>query len=94
MKKGVYSIFDNKACVFNSPFTAHTDAEAERTLSDGIKNMDSVLGHNPQDFALFRIGDFDCISGQLSGLPSPIHIAHGSQFLPRTSVISKVAEVD
>lgn len=83
MIKGVYCVFDNKANVYNSPFVAHSDAEAERSFADGIKDPQTAISRNPSDYALCRIGSFNCVSGQLLDCTMPVHIANGSQFASR-----------
>lgn len=59
MKLCVYSIFDVKAGVFNTPFFQVNDQVAKRAFSDLVNDPQSMLFKHPEDFTLWRLGEFD-----------------------------------
>lgn len=67
MKLELYSVWDRKSCVFNSPVGWHNAEQAKRELSmflDG--HRDTVLARFPDDFCLMRVGSWDDHSGTLT----------------------------
>lgn len=71
MKLSVYTIFDCKSEVYNSPVFYRTDAEAIRNLSLMVNSTDNAIGLNPEDFTLFKIGSFSQENGVLQLLDAP-----------------------
>ncbi len=67
MKIFVFSIFDNAAKAYARPFFAVTDAMAMRGFRDIACDASSDVGKHPSDYALFRLGIFDDVSGCISG---------------------------
>jgi hypothetical protein len=63
MRRKVYSIFDKAALAYLQPFFLQTDGEAKRSFIDAVKNHDNFRDY-PNDFVLFRLGQFDDGSGQ------------------------------
>lgn len=80
MKNSVYSIMDVKAAVFGRPFVQLNNAVAMRTFSDLAKDAQSEISRHPEDFKLFRLGEFDDNSGVLSPVAQPEFLASGSDF--------------
>jgi hypothetical protein len=58
----VYSVFDQKAEIYNTPVFQLNDAVAERAFYYGVKTGD--LGF-AEDFILVRIGKFDAEKGSI-----------------------------
>lgn len=67
MNKNIYSIYDNKTCVFNTPFFSMNNAAAIRTFSDAANDTQTNINKHPEDFALFHIGHYDEETGEISG---------------------------
>ena len=66
MKLNVYSIYDQTAKAYITPFFMHNDAMAVRAFSDNInKGEDSQLSLHPDQFTLYRIGEYDDVTGIL-----------------------------
>ena len=63
----VFSVYDRVAKNFLDPFFAPNAAFAMRTFSNCCKDKSHPFGKNPEDFALFKIGEF----GQENGVVSP-----------------------
>lgn len=78
----VYSIRDNAAEAFQTPWFHHNDATAERQFEIQVRDDESIYGKSKEDFALFRIGTFDSDSGEISGEMQPIKIKNAMAFHP------------
>lgn len=68
----LFSIKDMKVQGFANPFYASTTEEGIRTFMNIFKSTnpahaDSPMLTNPQDFHLFEIGEFDVLTGVVSG---------------------------
>lgn len=72
MMKKVYCIKD-RLQGFLSPFTDTNDEVAMRNFDAGCKN-NNIIYFNPEEFSLWRVGEFDTDSGQLVSLPSPLFL--------------------
>jgi len=70
----VYSIFDTKALVFNTPFFAHNNASAVRSVSDLAADLNTSVGRHPSDFVLYRIGQYNDEQGVLAPLDIREHV--------------------
>lgn len=55
----IFSIKDVKADVFMHPFFTHNRATAERDFRRMIADPQTPIFHNPDDFALFEIGNWN-----------------------------------
>lgn len=77
----IYGIFDVLAGRYFPPFVSDNDQTARRMFSQMVRNPESDLARNPQDYRLFLLGDFDPIDGQIDPLLQPMHVADAQQFL-------------
>lgn len=64
MKIRCYSVFDAKAEAFITPWFMPTDGQAIRTFSDCVRDERHEFGKHPEDYALFRVGEFDSITAR------------------------------
>lgn len=64
----LYSIFDKKANIYNTPFPAPTDVHAARTFSMQVNNANdhNMLNFAPEDFSLYCIGTFNDHTGEIA----------------------------
>lgn len=62
-----YTIYDNKALQYHSPFFTHTNGSALRMLTDLVNDPQSNLSRHPADYSLYFIGQYDDASGVLIG---------------------------
>lgn len=81
MNLKVFAIFDEKARAYASPFYFHHDGEALRAFADLCEDAKSRVNRHPGDFRLYRLGEFDPISGLITGLVVPYYLAAGVQFV-------------
>lgn len=58
-----YSIFDNKAKIYSSPFYAINDQVALRNFTAEVNQPESMLHKFPNDYCLYCIGKFDDLTG-------------------------------
>lgn len=61
-----YSIFDNKALVYNPPFFAPTNGAAVRIMADTANDMSTSIGRHPNDYILYCVGHYDDSNGMMT----------------------------
>ena len=66
MKKGIYSLYDKKAKLFMNLFTDINDGTAIRQIEQAMQTKDAVIAEYPDDYALYRITEWDEETGVLS----------------------------
>lgn len=79
----LYSVLDVKAKSFGPLMDYRSDEEAIRSFLIAIQNSpkDTLLCQFPVDFTLFRIGDFDKLTGLFTQDVSPIQLITGLEVL-------------
>jgi len=65
-KMRIYSVYDEKAEEFSPPFFQANDRMAQRMITESAKGNGSMLNAYPEDFKLYRIGEFDTTSGDIN----------------------------
>lgn len=60
----VFAIHDEKAEAFLPPFILPNQNMAKRVFADCVNSDDHQFGKNPEDYTLFRLGQFDDHAGQ------------------------------
>jgi len=80
MRMFIMSVRDVKADQFSRPFFALALGEALRTFQMECENPESMLHRFPDDFRLFRIGEFNQGSGILLG-EAPLEVACARDFV-------------
>lgn len=81
MKKPLYSVRDLKAESFGSPILVDNVGVAMRQWCDAVNSTDLPIIKHPEDYALYRIGEFDIETGVLICEDQPIHIASAEEVL-------------
>lgn len=59
MKTKVYSIYDQKAGIYNKPFYMINEQVATRSCIDLLDDPSTDLAKHPEDFTLYELGDYD-----------------------------------
>lgn len=72
-----YSVYDLKGAAFAAPFFMHTDAIAIRMFSDTVADPSHPIARHPEDYQLYRLGDFDDATGQIVPLQLPVLLVNG-----------------
>ena len=79
MKYPIYSIRDAKTG-FMSPTVDMNDPAAVRNFEHALRNSASLMNSHPNDYSLFRIGEFDTETGAVTAC-LPANIADASSVL-------------
>lgn len=66
MIKFLYSVYDKATCLYSNPYTALRDAEAVRAFRALLDDPQSLHSRYPEDFALYRMGNFDDNDGNIN----------------------------
>lgn len=92
MKMLVYALKDTVAGAASRPLFYESDSVAMRGFKLGVMNQESgnPLGQHPQDFILYRVGEFD--DGTMQLVPcDPIKVMTGSEALAaRTEELAEI----
>lgn len=80
MKLQVVSVRDSKTETFNQPFFARTIGEAERSFSELTKDPKSFVSKYPEDYDLYKVGEYDDQTGLLTALDTPQHVSKAINF--------------
>ena len=79
MKVMMYSVYDEKACAYATPFFMSTDGQAIRAFGDAVMEGKSQLAVHPEDFGLYYVGEYDDKTGQVISVV-PKFLCRGSEF--------------
>lgn len=76
----VFSVFDSKLQVFNTPFFSRSVADASRSFSDLVRDSRTTIGQHADDFFLYEIGQYSDETGELVA-SAPTQIAAATAFV-------------
>lgn len=66
MKLKIYTLYDEAAKAFTTPFFQHNDGLAIRAFQDNVNaKEDNNISKHPGHFTLFRVGEFDDEKGEI-----------------------------
>ena len=80
MKNLVFSVYDSKAEMFNTPMFFRSKPEALRAFTDECNREGSSLYQHPADFTLFLVGDFDIETGKITPMNTPSSLGLAQEF--------------
>ena len=80
MITGLYAIKDAKS-TFMSCTVDVNDATAIRNFEHAVRQRDSILASHPNDFALFKVGEYDNESGVVSPVFPLMQLCDAAQCL-------------
>lgn len=69
-----FSVYDNKAMMFNAPFFMPHVGMAIRALTDLVNDPSTSISRHPADYTLIEIGTYDDETGVLSAAPHQAHV--------------------
>lgn len=82
MNVNIYSIFDSAASAFITPFYMHNDGLAIRAFQDNVNaGDDNNIAKHPDQFTLFRLGEYDDKTGKITPEDTPISVALGVELI-------------
>ena len=67
MKMNAYTIYDVASGTYMRPFYSAADGQAIRGFKDIATDATHEVGKHPEDYTLYRIGDFNTTTGQMKG---------------------------
>lgn len=73
----IYSIRDNKAETYNTPWYSVNDATAKRSFAQAVNDPNHDLAKDAQDYDLFWIGLWDDQTGHILPAEAPKHLCNG-----------------
>lgn len=79
MKKVVCLLRDEVATTFGTPITFDSIDFAVRSFGDLLSDSQTLPGKHPADFSLYKIADYDDVSGDLYPCDRVV-ISRGSDF--------------
>jgi hypothetical protein len=82
MKLNVYTIFDSKSLIFNTPFFAVADGAAKRMVADLAADLSTTVGRHPTDYILYRLATYDDNLALFDLLPIREHVADVISLVP------------
>jgi hypothetical protein len=82
MQLQIFAIYDKKAEAHLNPFFLSQKGQALRELQQAVQNEKTMIFQYPEDFSLWKLGDFDNRTGILIPLVKP-------EFLEEASVYAK-----
>lgn len=77
----VFTIRDQKAEIFNTPFFQKTHGEAERNFRTLVNDSKSTISQFPEDFDLYFLGEYDDNLGTFKSLDTPQHVIKAIQLV-------------
>lgn len=80
MKMMIFSVFDSKATAYLQPFFSPTIGSAERSFEDAARDSGHQFCKHAADYTLFKIGEFNELSGEISGLDVFVKIVNAVKF--------------
>nr|UXQ88051.1 MAG: nonstructural protein [Microvirus sp.] len=69
MNQNIYTVYDQKARAYLTPFFMPEDGMAIRTFSDCVNSKDHHFGKHPSDYTLYKMGVYDDNSADLLAIP-------------------------
>jgi len=74
MIREMFAIYDSKAEMFSDPFFRRTKGEALRDFAATCNDDKSKVHHNPEDFTLFYIAQYDDNKGMFINQKTPVSL--------------------
>ncbi len=71
MRHRAFSIYDQKAKAYMTPFFMGEVGMATRAFSDMVQSPDHQIAKHPEDYVLYEVGQFDDTEGVLSAYAGP-----------------------
>lgn len=80
MKLAIYSIFDEAAGAYITPFFTTNQATAERSFAQAANDEQHLFHISAKDYTLFELGAFDQDSGTFTTLQAPRSVGNALQY--------------
>lgn len=101
MKLLIFSMFDSAAKAFTQPFFVQTEGSAIRIFQNQINQKDSITCKYPDQFTLFRIGEFEDNDASIVSC-DPVSLGNGVIFkeainisqVDASSILEEIRKLD
>lgn len=70
-----YTVYDNKALIYNQPFYAATDGAALRMFEELANDLATTVGRHPGDYSMWWCGTYDDQSGLMTPQTPLVRVA-------------------
>lgn len=78
------AVHDRQLNAFMRPFVAQSVGQATRSFRDEVNNPGSDLNKHPEDYALYKLAEFDENNGHINVLhEGPLQVALASNLIER-----------
>jgi len=77
----IYTIYDIKANAYLTPFFLPTDGMATRTFADCANDPQHQFGKHPEDYILWKIGNYDDAIGIITPLETHEALGKAVEYL-------------
>lgn len=81
LKLGMYCVYDVAAEAHIQPFTLPNDEMAKRAFGDCIQDPGHAFAKHPDQYTLFRCGEFQVRSGEIVPVVPPVSLGNGLAFV-------------
>ena len=68
MKMNIYTVYDDAAKAYLTPFFLQNDSMSKRIFKDCSNDENHAFGRNPADYTLFHIGEFNDTTAEITYL--------------------------
>lgn len=75
MKREMFTIWDSKQQMYGEPFYAFNSNDAIRYVQTRMAQQpESMIARYPEDFQVWKVGEFNCATGWLEPLGKLLHV--------------------
>lgn len=82
--KSVIAVYDAKAGCFGDPVFCETEPVAIRSFENAVREPTHPYHVNPEDFRLFKLGEYDPINGTFALSEVPTELAFAGAIFARS----------
>ena len=79
----VCSVLDVKAAAYATPFFVPNESMAIRSFGDAVCDSNSFLAKHPEDYQLYKVGEFDDNAGALVPCSKPEFLSKAVDFVKK-----------
>lgn len=76
-EKIIVTLFDRKAEYYLPIWLTENDETAKRQFHNLVKDSDTMIAKNPEDYIMFKVGKFDDKTGQVKEIIHHVEIVNG-----------------
>lgn len=84
----IVTMYDKKAHLYLTPYTYRTVHEFYRDITNLLENNNSQIAKHPTDFDLYKLADFNELSGEVIPCDKPLFLSSAADLLPSQASIS------